>query len=119
MAFFSAFTERERILESFASNHPVYLAALRAFAREIALRQGSVTIDDVRDRIDAESFPMPAEVGIDSRILGTLFRSADFVAVGQRLTRRRERIARSGSGASLVCIYKLAPAKRRKKSEAA
>ncbi|MDB5094147.1 MAG: hypothetical protein JWO85_2248 [Candidatus Eremiobacteraeota bacterium] len=98
---------RERVLDAVESANAAYLDTLRDLAVEIARRQGTVSIDDVRDEMPVRNVPLPSEVGIDSRIMGSVFRSAAFVAIGQQPTRRAERIARSGAGASHVTTYRL------------
>ncbi len=98
---------RERVLDAVEAAHAAYLDTLRDLAVEIARRQGTVSIDDVRDEMPVRNVPLPSEVGIDSRIMGSVFRSAAFVAIGQQPTRRAERIARSGAGASHVTMYRL------------
>lgn len=104
----SMFDERNRILDAFQRNHRQYVEAVRAFARDIARRDGVVTIDAVRFELEHRDFPMPAEVGIDSRVFGTLFRCKDFIPVSQQPTSRQERIARAGVGASYITVYRLA-----------
>ena len=107
LALFDGVQERDRILAAMSENHRVYLTTLRSFAREYALRHGSVTIDDVRGLCAQRRFPMPSEIGADERVFGTVFRSSEFVAVGSRLSSREERIARSGRGSSHVTVYEV------------
>ncbi len=108
LSLLSAQSERERILAAIAADpaHKVYLSFVRPVARELAQRNGTVTIDDVRAEMQRRDMPMPAEVGIDERVFGTLFRCKEFIAISQRPTTRRERIARAGVGASFVTVYK-------------
>jgi len=107
LSFFAGIGERNRILEAFAKNHREYLAAVRAFARDIARRDGIVTIDAVRFELEHRQFPMPAEVGIDERVFGTVFRCKDFVAISQRPTTRHDWAARVGRARSNVTVYRL------------
>lgn len=110
LSLLAAQSERERILAAIAEDpaHKVYLSFVRPIARELAQRNGTVTIDDVRAEMKRRDMPLPAEVGIDERVFGTLFRGKEFIAISQRPTTRRERIARSGVGASLVTVYTVA-----------
>ena len=107
LAFFGAVAERDRILSAFAANHKTYIEALRAFAREIALRNDVVAIDDLRSEIERRGFPMPQEIECDERVFGSVFRCKDFVPVGQRPTTRRAWATRVGVTRSAVVIYKL------------
>jgi hypothetical protein len=107
MALLAAVNERDSILRTLAENHNQYLAGLRAFAREIALKKGEVTVDDVREAIERERYPMPGEIGCDERVLGALFKTRDFRAVGHRQTSRVEWAARVGAARSLVTVYEL------------
>lgn len=108
LAFFDGRSERDRIIASFQANHKTYLEALRGFARDLARKNGQVCIDDVHAECKLREFPLPKEVGIDARVLGALFNTKEFVPVAQRLTTRRERVARAGTGASLVTVYRVA-----------
>ncbi|MDB5094539.1 MAG: hypothetical protein JWO85_2640 [Candidatus Eremiobacteraeota bacterium] len=98
---------RERALDAVEAANAAYLDTLRGLATEIARREGTVSIDDLRDEMPVRNVPLPSEVGIDNRVLGAVFRSAAFVAIGQQPTRRAERLARSGAGASHVTTYRL------------
>ncbi len=107
MAMFDGLAERDRIIAAFRENSRPYLTALRSFARVHAMRNGTVTIDDVRATIEREQFPMPSDIGKDERVFGAVFASPDFIAVDQQPTRRAARIARAGRGASFVTRYRL------------
>ena len=107
LAFLHGITERDRILKHFADNHPLYLSLWRAYAREIAVHQGEVCIDDVREKAKLHDLPMPEDVGIDNRVLGAVFRCKDFEFVRRIESTRPERIARSGPNASFVGVYRL------------
>lgn len=107
LSMFDAVTERDRILATMAEHHGVYLEALRAFAREIALRKGEVCIDDVREEIARRQFPMPKDIGADERIFGSLFKGKDFRAVGLRRTTREAWAARVGTSRDGVTVYRL------------
>lgn len=108
LAFFGL-GERERILAAMRENCAIYLTALRSFAREIALRQGLVSIDDVRRLIAERDFPGAKELGLPAgeRIYGTVFSGAEWVPVRQVLSSRPERVARSGRGSSYIWQYRL------------
>ena len=116
LALFEAQSQRDRVLLALANNGGAWLAAVRAFAVAIARRTGTVSIDDVREELEREGFPMPADVGCDSRIFGCVLRHADFEATGQQPTRRAARILRSGLGASYITTYRLAPQRRKGKA---
>lgn len=107
LGFFDGLSERNRILTAMADKHAIYLNALRSFAREIALRVGSVTIDDVREEMERREFPMPSAIGADDRILGALFTRAEFQALRQIPTRRSEWAKRVGRARSFVTVYRL------------
>lgn len=107
LTLLDAIGERDRIIASFQENHRTYLEALRAFAREIALRDGVVSIDEVRAEIERREFPMPKDIGADERILGALFASKDFICVGQRPTTRAAWSARVGRARSNVSVYRI------------
>ena len=107
LAFFGGVTEKNRIIEAMREAHPVYLGTVRSFARLIAMRKGTVTIDDVRADLEARDFPLPKEIGADDRIFGALFTRKEFRAVGQVLTTRQERIDRAGKNSSYITQYKL------------
>lgn len=108
LAFFDGRSERDRIIASFQANHRTYLEALRGFARDLGRKNGEVTVDDVREECKLRDFPLPHEVGIDARVLGALFSTKEFVPVAQRPTRRGDRIARAGVGASYITVYTVA-----------
>lgn len=61
-----------------------WLESARAIARHLAQRNGTVTIDEVRRHCE----PPPE---IDPRVMGTVFRTAEFEATGRyRKSDRRE-----------------------------
>jgi len=101
---------REDILDRITAGNAAYLEGLRELARSLAnaSEDGTVTIDDVREAVRDLHLPMPREVRIDERVFGVVFRGAGFEALGQRPTRRAERIARAGAGASHITVYRLA-----------
>lgn len=107
LAFFSGLGERDRILSAMRENHSVYLNAIRSFARVIALKRGTVTIDDVREEIERQNFPMPSEIGADERVFGAVFSRSEFLPVGQCPTRRAEHAKRVGIARSNITVYKL------------
>lgn len=107
LALLGAVAERDRIIAAFEANHATYLTAVRAFAREIAMRNGVVCIDDLRSELERRDFPMPREIGCDERIFGAVFCKAEFRPIGQRRTMREAWAKRVGAGRSAVTIYKL------------
>lgn len=107
LAMFEALSERDRILQAFAQNHPAYLAGLRAYARDIARRTGEVTIDEVRAAIERDGYPMPQDIGCDARVFGTLFKTSEFRAIGMRRTTRSAWAARVGRSRDAVTVYAL------------
>lgn len=107
MSFLEAVSERDKILTAMAANHRVYLESLRAFAREIALRKGEVSIDDVRTEVERRAFPMPRDIGADERILGSLFKTKEFFPIGMRRTTRDAWAARVGRSRDAVTVYRL------------
>jgi hypothetical protein len=104
---FSPRAQRDRILEALQMNHRAYLTTLRSFARIHAMRHRTVTIDDVRAEIVRQDFFMPAELKIDQRVFGTVFHCKDFELIGQIVSTRKDRVARAGTGASHITVYKL------------
>lgn len=109
ISLFEAKSERDRILDAIAERpeQRVYLGFVRPIAREIAARNGSVCIDDVREELKRRDLPMPHEVGLDARVFGALFRCGDFVAVEQRPTTRTAWAARVGRARCNVTVYRL------------
>ena len=107
LAFFGGIAEKNRIIEAMREAHPVYLGTVRSFARLIAMRKGTVTIDDVRVDLEARDFPLPSEIGADDRIFGALFTRKEFEPIGQVLTARQARVARAGRNSSYITTYKL------------
>ena len=102
---FGGRAERDRILELLAGKHTTYLTFCRAIAREIAMRAGSVSIDEVRTELLARDLPMPSDIGADERIFGTLFRSKDFRAIGHRTTSRADWAQRVGVNRAQITVY--------------
>lgn len=108
LAFLAGVTERARIMAHFESNSALYISLLRAYAHEIAVLHGTVTIDDVRMKARIHDLPMPDEVGIDARVMGTVLAGCkDFEPCGSALSARPERVARSGKNSSYVTVYRL------------
>lgn len=99
--------EKNRILEAFRQNHGIYLATVRSFARVHAMRHGTVTIDDVHEILHEKQFPTPEQVGVTNRLFGALFCRSEFTVVGERTTRRAERVKRAGAGSSGIKVYRL------------
>lgn len=58
-----------------------FLETARAVARALAFERGEITIDDVREHC------APPE-GVDPRVMGAVFRTDDFEAVGYRKSNR-------------------------------
>ena len=109
LAMFYGLGERNRILDAIRDNNAIYLTTLRSFAREYALRHGTVCIDDVRKMILDRGFPMPKDVDMKcgERVFGVVFNHRDFEAVGRKLSTRPERIHRAGANSSQIFIYQL------------
>jgi len=75
-----------------------WLASARAVARHLAHRNGTVTIDEVRRHCEPPQ-------GIDPRVMGAVFRAAEFEATGHyRKSDRRESHNRP------VAVFRLAEA---------
>lgn len=104
-----AVAQRERILAHFEQNNPAYLTALRGIAADIATRNGTVTVDDLREQCEYLGFPLPNQIGKDERIFGVTFRDKRFIAVDSRLSVRAEKVARCGVNRSRVTVYRLVP----------
>lgn len=107
--FEAAKSQRDQIMDAMEAEpaHSVYLRFARTVALDLGHRNGFVTIDDVRAELARQDFPMPGEVGLDARVFGVLFRCKNFVAVEQRPTARKERLARAGIGASYITVYRI------------
>lgn len=110
LALLDAISERDRVLAAIAQKREngIYLQFVRPIARELAQRNGYVSIDDVRAELQRRDFPLPEEAGLDSRVFGALFRCKAFIAVTQRPTTRIAVAARWGRARSNVTVYKLA-----------
>jgi hypothetical protein len=78
-----------------------WLASARAVARHLAYRNGTVTIDEVRRHCE------PPE-GIDPRVMGAVFRSADFEATGDY--RRSDRRACHNRPVAIFRLTEATPA---------
>lgn len=70
------------ILPVFKQTRMKWLVLARGKARAIAMEHGSVTVDDVR-------VVCPPPAGLDPRIMGAIFRSPSFVAVGYQKSVRK------------------------------
>ena len=105
LALFTGVSERDRIIAAFQANHKTYLESLRAFARDIARRDGQVSVDEVRDECARREFPLPDDVGIDARVLGALFATREFRPIGQRPTTRTGWANRVGKARCNVTVY--------------
>lgn len=81
----------------FEEHRADWLAEARAIAFDLAQRNGTVTIDDVRALC-----PPPADV--DPRVMGAVFRTRDF-----RPTGKHRKSARSICHNRPVAIFELAP----------
>lgn len=102
------YLERDRLLAFFEKNHSQYVESLRAFAIATCRYVGTITIDDLRDVMAERNYPLPHEIGADNRLLGTvLSRCKEFECVGSVLSRRPERIGKSGKNSSYVSVYRL------------
>lgn len=69
------FPDKASALAAFEEARPDWLSLARVCARRLCLRYGTATIDDVR-----AACPPPDD--IDPRIMGAVFHTADFKAVG-------------------------------------
>jgi len=70
------------ILPLFERHRSDWLAEARSVALSIAYRQGTVTIDDVRERC-----PPPDD--IDPRVMGAVFRTSEFTPTGKHIKSAR------------------------------
>lgn len=80
-------SERDRNLDLFEVAQPDYLTRARTLATQLCLRNGSCTIDDVRERL-------PPPPNVDPRVMGAVFTSKLFVKLGYVNSGRRECHAR-------------------------
>jgi hypothetical protein len=83
------------VLPQFEQNNPDWLTQARHIARQIAQRNGIVTIDDVRKEC-------PPPPGKDPRVMGAVFAGKDWVRVGYKQSDRRECHGRPVSVFSLL-----------------
>lgn len=65
----------------FEEHRAEFLETARAVARALAFERGEITIDDVREHCA----PPP---NVDPRVMGAVFRTDDFEAVGYRKSNR-------------------------------
>jgi hypothetical protein len=107
LSLFEARAERDRRIQYFIDNHGEYLKGIREFAKDFARQHGLVAIDNVREELKRHGYPTPEEMKIDSRIFGAVFKSKDFIPVGNRKTFREERGARSGRLSTFITVYQL------------
>lgn len=85
---------RDSQLALFESRDADFLANCRALAVEICRRDGQVSINDIRDRM-----PIPAQ--IHPSVLGAVFRSKQFQAIGFTEATHKQAHAR------VIRVYKL------------
>jgi hypothetical protein len=105
---FGDFTERRRLFRHYETRHPEYLAMMRVYAVEIARKNGTVIIDEVRRRATERGFPLPEDIGVTERIFGQLlYGCKDLEACGCVESTRPERIKRSGRNSSMITVYKI------------
>ena len=76
------FETKEAALDALEQARKDYITEARTVAYMIFLGKGSVTVDDVR-----EVCPPPA--GVDPRVMGAIFHTADWVKVGFRNSKRK------------------------------
>ena len=84
-------TAAERMLDMFETaiqplfekSSKEFLSEARSIARLLALKNGSVTVDDVRNIC-------PPPNGVDPRVMGAVLKSKDFICVGHRKSGRGE-----------------------------
>lgn len=108
LALLRGITERDKIMQRYEDDHALYLATLRDMAIAIAATTGSVSVDDVRRKMNAENFPMPDEIGSSEKIFGRLLSGCKELEPVERIdSTRPERIARSGRNASSINVYRL------------
>lgn len=72
----------QAILPLFELTRADWLATARNVARYIASQKGEVTIDDIR-----AVWPPPENV--DPRVMGAVFRTAEFIPIGYRKSKRK------------------------------
>ena len=75
-------TSKESALEAFEESSADYLARARRYALTLIRHRDSITVDDVRKK-----FPPPSSV--DPRVMGAIFNTSDWVAVGFVNSNRR------------------------------
>lgn len=85
----------EQVRPLFEQYRADYLARARQIARQIAMRNGEVTINDVREHC-------PPPEGVDPRVMGAILRKPEFIAVGYTKSHRSVCHNRP------ICIFKLA-----------
>lgn len=107
LSFIDGITERDRIIAAFRENHHGYTSTLTELAVAIAGEKGTVTIDDVREKMLAIEFPFPGDLDIDERVFGAIFPRKRFKAVDVVKSRRVEHVKRSGIARSGVTVYRL------------
>ena len=73
---------KEEALKLLQETRSEFLYQCKKIAISHALKNGSVTIDDVRDKIELPE-------GIDGRVFGAVFNNKDFVKVGYTETKRK------------------------------
>ena len=99
-------TEFERICQHWQVNHSEYIEMLRRHALRLVEKNGRVTIDDVRDEMEALHIPMPSDIGADDRIFGHVLRGCkELRIVGFEPTRRIEHAKRVGTTRAQISIY--------------
>ena len=86
------------VLPLFEAHRADWLSEARAVAVSLAARNGTVTIDDVRDHC-----PPPDDV--DPRVMGAVFRTRDFEATGRHIKSGRRTCHNRP-----VAVFKLASA---------
>lgn len=108
LALAPEYNEFERICAHWQADHPAYLAMLRAHAVAFAREHGEVTIDNLRERMTNYNIPFPAQIGLDTRIFGSVLRGCpELHIVTFRRTSRDEWAKRVGTARNLVAVYRL------------
>lgn len=113
MSFLAEQDTFDTLCAYWAERHPEYIACLRAIAKRICGKTssvqypgGRVTIDDIREEIEAMHLPMPSQIGADDRMLGSVLRGCrELRAVGIERTRRADWAKRIGATRSMVTVY--------------
>ena len=86
---------KENALDLLEETRSAFLAECRRVAYAVALNNGRVTIDDVRDRLELPQ-------GVDGRVFGAVFNSKEWERIGYTQTKRKTSHRRP------IAIFKIA-----------